>query len=209
MIRKVSILVVCVLALGTVACGQQSKDEAVNVDTGLDAHALAASADQTAAASTAKVHMSVTMDGSSKARPPPGVRRGRVYDTASGLSAMTMDLGSLVGGKIEIVQHGDVSYMRMGARQGRPVAVGQVAEDGRAPRRRRWAARRRACLTGTDGVGDPSAILEYSRAGADITTVGHEDVGGVDTTHVHATISVQQALDAPSRPPRWSSPCRR
>jgi hypothetical protein len=52
-------------------------------------------------------------------------------------------------------------------------------------------------LTGTDGVGDPSAILDYLKgAGADITTVGHEDVGGVDTTHVHATISVQQALDA-------------
>ena len=66
-------------------------------------------------------------------------------------------------------------------------------------------------LTGADGVGDPSAILDYLKgAGADITTVGHEDVGGVDTTHVHATVSAQQALDA-SGPTgrRSSSPSRR
>jgi hypothetical protein len=48
---------------------------------------------------------------------------------------------------------------------------------------------------GFNGVGDPSAILDYLKgAGADVTTVGHESVGGVDTTHVHATLSMDQAL---------------
>ena len=51
--------------------------------------------------------MTVTIDGSSTAFASLGSFEGDgSYDTASGLSSMTMDLGSLVAGKIEIVQHG-------------------------------------------------------------------------------------------------------
>ena len=40
-------------------------------------------------------------------------------------------------------------------------------------------------------------MLDYLKgAGAEVTTVGHEQVGGVDTTHVTATLSMGQALDA-------------
>src|SRR4051812_48253494 len=198
MIRKVSVLVVCVLALGAVACGQQSKEQAVDVDTGVDAHALAASADQTAKAGTAKVHMRVTTDGSSKAMGSLGSFEGDgAYDTGAGLSAMTTDMGSQLVGKMEIVQHGDVVYLRMGALdQVMPSLAGKwLKMDG--SKANALGGSSTNPLAGANGVGDPSAILDYLKgAGADITTVGHEDVGGVDTTHVHATVSVQQALDA-------------
>ena len=201
MIRKVSVLVVCVLALGAVACGQQSKDQAVNVDTGLDAHALAASADRTAQAGTAKVHLTMTVDAGSKAKGSmsslPSMSGDGAYDTSSGLSAMTIDLGSSLIGKVETVQHGDVSYVRMGALDKvAPSLAGKwLKADG--AKTKALAGSSSSLLTGTNGVGDPSAILDYLKgAGADITTVGHEEVGGVDTTHVHATVSMQQALDA-------------
>ena len=198
MIRKVSMLVVCVLALGAVACGQRSKDEAVNVDTGLDAHALAASADRTAQAGTAKVHLTMTVDAGSKAMGSmPSMSGDGAYDTSSGLSSMTMDLGSSLIGKVEVVAHGDVSYLRMSALDKvAPSLAGKwLKSDG--AKTKALAGSSSSLLTGTNGVGDPSAILDYLKgAGADITTVGHEAIGGVDTTHVHATISVQQALDA-------------
>ncbi len=53
-------------------------------------------------------------------------------------------------------------------------------------------------LNGGGGVaGDPSAYLESLQGvGADLTTVGHEAVGGVDTTHVRAVVSMRKALEA-------------
>jgi len=44
---------------------------------------------------------------------------------------------------------------------------------------------------------DPSAFLEYLRgAGTDVQELGHEDVRGVDTTHLAATIVLRHALDS-------------
>ncbi len=204
MARRFSMVLVGVLALAAVACGHAPQDAVVDVDTNFDAHALAASVDHTTQAATAKVHltMTATSTGSGTAK---GFGGGAVtmtgdgaYDTSTGMSTMTADLGAALSGTTEVVQHGDVVYMRMPTLSAMiPSLAGKWLKiDG--SKFAALAGRSSAGpLGGSNGVGDPSAILDYLRgAGADVTTVGHEDVGGVDTTHVHATVSVQQALDA-------------
>ncbi|MGZ4718523.1 MAG: hypothetical protein ACXWB2_07220 [Acidimicrobiales bacterium] len=203
MVRKVSVLTVCLLALAAVACGRQPKDAAVDVDTGLDAHALAASADQTAQAGTAKVHVSIQTEmtgGSSKGASVGSltITGDGAFDTTAGLSTMTIDFGSALAGTSEVVQHGDVSYVRASTLATLvPSLAGTWLKIDATQAAAMGTGSSSSLLGGSSGVGDPSAILDYLKgAGADITTVGHEDVDGVDTTHVHATISMQQALDA-------------
>jgi hypothetical protein len=49
--------------------------------------------------------------------------------------------------------------------------------------------------SGFGAMGDPSAYIDFLRgASDDVTTVGHETVGGVDTTHLHATVMLSKAL---------------
>jgi len=228
--RARTVAFVAVAGLAAVSCGKAQQDAAVSVETNLDAHALAASADQTAQAGTGKVHVTISMGSAtpgatSEASSPMAftVTGDGAYDTTAGLSSMTVDLGSafsgllsslpsgwrdkagealgaMTGQKQEVVQHGAVLYLRSPmlpmidpalADKWIKVDGDQIAASGG------HSPSATDPLSGMSGMGDPSAILDYLKgAGADVTTVGHETIGGVDTTHVHATLSMRQALDA-------------
>lgn len=48
-------------------------------------------------------------------------------------------------------------------------------------------------------VADPSAFLDFLHgAGGEVTDMGREQIRGVDTTHLHATIKLRDALDSAS-----------
>jgi len=48
-------------------------------------------------------------------------------------------------------------------------------------------------------VADPSAFLDFLHgAGGDVTDMGREQIRGVDTTHLHATVKLRDALDSAS-----------
>ena len=50
---------------------------------------------------------------------------------------------------------------------------------------------------GPVGGADPAAFLDYLRgAGAEVSELGHEDVRGVETTHLSTTITLRKALDS-------------
>jgi hypothetical protein len=55
----------------------------------------------------------------------------------------------------------------------------------------------------TFDVADPSAFLDFLHgAGGQVVDMGREDVRGVDTQHLHATVKLQDALDSASGPAR-------
>jgi hypothetical protein len=50
---------------------------------------------------------------------------------------------------------------------------------------------------GPVGGADPAAFLDYLRgAGAEVNEIGHEEVRGVDTTHLSTTITLRKAVDS-------------
>lgn len=142
------------------------------------------------------------------------------YDRAAGLSSMTVDPGGMleetlsalpaarrdevaatVGGldlTQHVVQQGTTTYLRSGALA--------LIDPSLADRWLRLDASRLGGAGGTSGIagiagiggtGDPSAYLDYLEGvGADVSTVGREQVGGVDTTHLRASVSMRQALQA-------------
>jgi hypothetical protein len=55
----------------------------------------------------------------------------------------------------------------------------------------------------TFDVADPSAFLDFLHgAGGQVTDMGREEIRGVDTQHLHATVKLQDALDSASGPAR-------
>jgi hypothetical protein len=220
MTRKIGILLIAVIALAS--CGKQ-QDSAVSVDAAFDAHALAASADHTTEAHTGKAHLTMSIGmtgpGRSSSTPSPlslSVTGDGSYDSAAGLSSMTVDLGSALSGLLgrarsdstlgatasqtmETIRHDQVTYLRTPmlstidpalADKWIKVDTNQLAPLG-------TAKQSTSPLSSFPGMGDPSAFLDYLKgAGGEVTTVGHEQVDGVDTTHVHATLSMKQAHDA-------------
>ena len=196
MVRKIGILMIAVVVLAS--CGKQ-KEQSLSVDTAFDAHALAAAADHTAGATTGKAHLTVTMGSAAATETSTtsgplsfSISGDGSFDIASGLASMNLDHG------VEVIQHGPVVYLRGSMLSKLDPAVGDkwIKLDGS----RMGAAGQLGStgqLAGSSGIGDPSAVLDYLKgAGADVTTVGHEAIDGVDTTHVHATLSMKQALDS-------------
>jgi hypothetical protein len=213
-----TVALVAVAGLAAVSCGKATQDAVVSVETNLDAHALAASADHTAQAGTGKVHLTMSVSGPATFT----VDGVGAYDTAAGMSSMTIDLGSALSGilsklpagrqavagdkfgsltdqKQDMVQHGSIVYLHS------PLL--SMLDPTLADRWIKVDAEKMVAAAGGSGSaadplsgmssGDPSAILGYLKgAGADVTTVGHEAIDGTDTTHVHATLSMGQALDA-------------
>jgi hypothetical protein len=223
MVRKIAVLAIA--ALAAASCSNGGGDAVVSADANVDAHALSASADRTAEAGTGKVHvtMVMSMTGPKAGTPIEFTFTGDgAYDRAADLSSMTVDLGSMLssvlsslpadeqdeaGGALdglsgqteEIVQHGDVVYLRAPMLTAFDPALADkwIRIDGSKLGAMAGSGASTSPLSGVGGMGDPSATLEYLKgAGADVTTIGPETIDGVDTTHVHATVSMRQALDA-------------
>jgi hypothetical protein len=55
----------------------------------------------------------------------------------------------------------------------------------------------------TFDVADPSAFLDFLHGtGGQVTDMGHEQIRGVDTTHLHATVKLRDALNSAAGPER-------
>ncbi len=186
-----------------------------------DTVALAAAADRTAAATTGRFRVTMSMDMSAVGAPTsvPGslsvTTSGEgAYDNGRQLFSLTMRtempfleglegvaggqgvFGDLVNTDTAVVRTGDVAYLRMpmmGVLD--PSIAGKwLRVDGS-----RLGALDNLGLSGPmgDPLTDPSVILGYLRGvGADLTTVGAEVIDGVETTHVQAVVSVGRALGA-------------
>lgn len=153
---------------------------------------LADAADRTTAAGTGRFETTVEMTGLPG---PTGAARmtgAGAYDTDAGLASLTMDLSELasamgesgMGGSIETVVDGTVVYIRLPAGAGVEGATWMKVDTqtpggfGQGP-------------TPFGAQSDPRALLDFLRgAGADVETVGTEDVRDVPTTHLRATLSV-------------------
>jgi hypothetical protein len=62
-----------------------------------------------------------------------------------------------------------------------------------------WMSVPAATGASTFDVADPSAFLDFLHgAGADVTDMGREQIRGVDTTHLHSTVKLQDALNSTS-----------
>ena len=52
----------------------------------------------------------------------------------------------------------------------------------------------------TFDVADPSAFLDFLHgAGGEVTDLGREQIRGVDTTHLHASVKLRDALEQRDR----------
>lgn len=140
------------------------------------------------------------------------------YDRAAKRSTMTIDLGPMfdrmlsamdgpsgTGGgappsfEEQIVQAGTDVYLRMPmlASMGTQGGPEWIKVDATKAGAGTAASGMLGTLGGGGGTGDPSAYLEALQGvGADLTTVGHEPIGGIDTTHVRAVVSMRKALEA-------------
>lgn len=162
---------------------------------------LVAAAAQTEAAKTGHVEMTIATTTSGH---QAHIVASGAFDADRHLFSLSMDLSSLlssVGGRagasdagalsslfdspIEMVETQDTLYMHF------PFFAGLLGAKGE------WISiKSDAASTSTFNVADPTAFLDFVRgAGGQVTTVGREQVRGVDTTHLRATISLRDAID--------------
>lgn len=185
---------ICLAALLLVpGCGQPNPSS-VGDPTGL----IAASADATTAAGTARMSMQMTMTT------PQGdvsVDAEGAYDFANRLGEMSMEMNlpeaaGEMGGpqKIEMVFEGLVIYMRY------PL-MSQLAPD--AKPWIRMDLQKIGEEAGMDlgsmmqtGSSDPSQMLEWLRGvSGDVEVVGEEEVRGAAATHYRGTIDLNKVAD--------------
>jgi hypothetical protein len=191
------------LALG--ACGAGSSQGAGSGGAGATAgndagRIVAASADATNAARSARMSMTIaiTEQGYSGAVTAEGA-----FDFANRTGALTMDMSAMripgVQGAIGLRVVDGVIYMNLGSMLGSTPEARQLFGD------KPWikldvtkAGGVGAAAGGFGGLGtsDPTSTLDALRgAGSDVRVVGHDEVRGVETTHYHATIDLERALD--------------
>lgn len=210
------------LTAGLVGCSRSS--DPVAVTTELDAKAVAAAADRTAGATTAKVHLVVATDVAGMGHSRTGTDRASLsfegdgaYDLAAKRSTMTLDMGPMFDRMLsamdgpagtatgssapsfreEVVRDGDVLYVRMPELGALAPGVGGGWIKLDAAAGPSSMAGLFGGFGGGAGLGDPSAYLQSLRGvGVDLATVGHEAIDGVDTTHVRGTVTVRKALEA-------------
>lgn len=190
------------LGLAVTACGASAGEAAdgggVTVEAGTfagarGASALSRSAESTAAAGTYRVEITSTVEG------VPGAGEVRVrmvgaVDIPADRSQMTTTMDGMPGGSelpsadLEVVVDGEVVYVRS-------ELLGPVSSGDRP-----WSKTDLAGLTGVStsslGDADPAAMLDLlEEVGAEVETVGEEDVRGVATTHVRATVRFADLLE--------------
>lgn len=216
---------VAVVLMATGACGEQHDTALVETNVDAHALADAADHTTQASTGKVHVTVTTTSPasaGSGTAGDAGGVTMtsDAAYDRAADLMSMTSvihsnlsgvqaPLDSTLGGSLdmheEVIVHGKVSYLRMQGSPSSSVRSKMFSKSGD-----KWiktdmsvgadptASDDSNSLPGQlNPIGDPSEILAYLKGvGADVTTVGHEAIDGVDTTHVHATVSMQQVIEA-------------
>jgi hypothetical protein len=151
-------------------------------------------------------HMELTMSMTVAGREVTFMADG-AYDTVAQRMQMNLDMASLlaqlgsgssdagmlrsiVGDSIEMRFVDGVAYMKM-------PFLSQLSGGNHTA----WVSFR-ANSAGSNPFGpvggaDPAAFLDYLRgAGVQVSELGHEDVRGVDTTHLSTTITLRKAVDS-------------
>jgi hypothetical protein len=191
-------LAVSVFAAGAVACSGGGGTSNMS-----PAQAVAASATKTKAAGSAKVYVATSISGaagsftfSGTGAFDYGARAGRMSFDMSQLAKAT---GTQVSGddvRMDMIFRGLVIYMRW------PLLSRSIGSA------KPWIKLDLEELGKSSGMNlgqisqfsqnDPSQTLDYLRGAADVKEVGSEDVRGVNTTHYHAIVDLEQvAKDAP------------
>jgi hypothetical protein len=210
--------VLAVSALLVAGCGGDSGSSASGEPIGFEELARSASTSADATSGRFSFEMAMTLPGASE---PFAFSGEGAFDAAAERASLAFDMSSfakLLGGfvsglagpnsgdlpdfddpegwKIQIVQDGNIDYVRF-------PAIGDQLPDGKT-----W-------IRGADGVSgggfdfddleqftsnDPRELLESLRGiTSDIETVGSEQLRGVETTHYHAVVDPAQLAKANDR----------
>jgi hypothetical protein len=179
------------VALGAAACGVRS-DVAAGVEVVASAPFLADAAERTVDAGTGRFEMVVTLVGVSEDHVSMTIEGA--YDTAAEQATMRADLsglagiagaggaaGAALGGTTELVVDGTTFYMRL------PALADAAGQE--------WVSFDAGALGAAGspmpaGGLDPRVVLDLLHGSGDVETVGTEDVRDVATTHLRATLSV-------------------
>ncbi len=165
---------------------------------------LSQAADATSGVTTQKMSMEMVMEGVPSMGSIAITSEG-AFDNEAGQGHMTMDMGDVFGGMgegaglpddagvMEMVIDGDVVYMKS------PLFAMLGDEDKPWQRIDAEDLQEGGAMSG-GAQSDPGEFLAFlEAAGDDVTEVGTEEVRGVETTHVTATLDLQKMLaDAPA-----------
>jgi hypothetical protein len=209
-----SLLAACALVAGGCGGGASSGVDVAGEPISLEQLAASASTSAEASSGRFSFDLSFTFAGADE---PLALSGEGAFDTASKRASFSMDMSSLaklLGGfvagfpgadksdlpdfddpaawKIEIVQDGDVGYVRL------------PAIDGQLPEGKTWVrgSARDVKAGGFDlkeldsfTQNDPRDVLEALRGlSGDIETVGSEELRGVETTHYRALVDPAQLV---------------
>jgi hypothetical protein len=196
--RRAAVAAAAIGVLTASGCGVQAGSGAgggsgVNVQAGAfsgtkGGAVLARSAAATSQVRTMRMVMTEKMDGGPI---DIDVTASGEVDTAAKRAHLTTDLGGLfggAGGKMEEVVDGTSVYVKA------PMLSGLGGST------KPWLKVTVKKLAGIGGVGssvghDPGGLLEFLKSvGAKVTTVGTEELRGVETTHVRTTVNLQQLI---------------
>lgn len=206
--RRLATLLATAAVVLAAGCGL--RDDAGAVDVAATADFLAASADRTAEAGTGRFELVVELSGVPQLGPSPiRITGDGVYDAGANRASMTMDLSAFVGvladeggedadeaaqalaEPLQTVIDGTTVYLRF------PLLAASAGGS------EAWVRMDVAEAEATGGVPvspsslDPRALLDflYGVAG-DVEEVGTEDVRDVPTTHLRATVSPDDIVEA-------------
>lgn len=161
---------------------------------------LSQAAEATAEVTSQKMTFDMTMEGMPMLGDLTITSEG-AFDNESGQGHMTMDMGEMFAsmgedaglpegaGTIEMVIDGDTVYMKS------PL-FSMLGDDSKPWQRIDSAELNEGGALGGGAQSDPSQFLEFLEgASDDVTEVGTEEVRGVETTHVTATLDLEQLLE--------------
>ena len=181
-LRILSPVLLAATALGVSACGGS--------DSG-SSDPIARAADATRNAGTAQIKLSATVDAAGQTIPMTGEGAMSTRNDAAGRLSMTFTVNGERKTMDEIISKGAL-YM------GGEVLAKQI------PGGKRWMKidmRKLLEKHGVDasrfdqGTGNATKALDYLRGANDVKKLGSEDIGGVPTTHYHATIDLKKAAE--------------
>jgi hypothetical protein len=181
---------VAALAVAVAACGGGGGD-GQKVAVIASPQGLMDAAAHTAAAKTGHVEMSI---GTGANGQDTRILATGAFDAESHLSSMSMDMSKLLsslgtnelpGTSIEMVSTADTLYMKF------PLFASLLDVH------TEWMSMKAGSDASSFEVADPSAFLDFLRgSGGEVTDLGREQVRGVDTTHLHGSLKLRDALDS-------------
>lgn len=213
----VAALAVLGLSAGLVACGGGSSGDrslqVESVDPSLTpVQAFAQAADASAAVSSGRFAMTMTVSGSAGGTPIHSTIDGSgAFSDGGRLSEMSMDMGSYLADiasaagtsasavpdrfTFDVVVDGTTMYMRIDTVPAEPLLSGWFRLD-MAGQAESLGMDPSSMMSGGMSGGSFTSFVESMRgAGTDVTAVGSETLDGVEVTRYEGTIDPQTAID--------------